>query len=297
MDDEDEEEADVFAEVSLDMRGAAVPDDQVPPMLDGELRLLGQTLTGAATVARNDAAAAWRNRSRGGERLWAKVLTPHVTDPEKLVESLRVHLGLKKGAELVSGMPRDPPVCAAVEAFTIGDDDPRVALRGQAGVRVKHSQKAPLPAGTVIGAYRALTLTLDEYGVGGRYKFGEQPRAVLPPLGGPGGADVAPLERELLFESFAGEYTVWNRERNEERAAATEAHAASGGAGGPAALAARMRLIGPDLVASAFGFGNLTCLINDGVEPPSPRGEEKEWCVWLLCVRDVMMLCAAVKLR
>jgi hypothetical protein len=267
----------VFAEVSLDMRGAAVSDEALPPMLTGEVRLLGQKLTPTAALARSDACKAWRQGVARGERAWAQVLTPHVAEPEKVVEALRVHLGLSKGTELTAAMPLSPATCPSVEAFIIPQDAPRVGLRGQAGVRVRRELRSALPAGTVIGAYRALTLTLEEYGVGGRYKFGEQPRCALPPLGGPGGGDVAPLERELLFESFAGEYTVWNRERNDERAAASEAHAAAGAPGGPAALAARLRGIGPDLVASAFGFGNLTCLINDGVGPPGPHGVEKEW--------------------
>jgi hypothetical protein len=58
------------------------------------------------------------------------------------------------------------------------------------------------------------------------------------------------METELLYESFAAEYTQSNT-----RAAAAGA-AADGGV---------QRV--PQLVASAFGYGSLTCLINDVAGP------------------------------
>jgi len=51
-------------------------------------------------------------------------------------------------------LPADLPCCPDVEVFRISDNDPRVGLRGQQGVRVKPGRRTPLPKGTFIGPYR-----------------------------------------------------------------------------------------------------------------------------------------------
>ena len=164
-----EADADPLSLCHLDMRGAAVADHELPPLLNGEVRVLGQTLTRAAALARSRAVAEWRRQGREKQQ-WAEILSPMAdADKAAVLRSLHRFLGLANGQELVSALPPDPPCSSLVESFIIPKEDPRVALRGQYGVRVKHGG-APLQRLVVVGTYRAFTPTLDEYNL--TYKFG-----------------------------------------------------------------------------------------------------------------------------
>jgi hypothetical protein len=274
-------EEDPFAEVVVDMSGAACADDALPPLLAGEIRVCGQTLTRPAAVARGRAGAAWRAaqaKLAREERRWAQVLTPiHPSDEGPILNALRDHLKLQRGAEALSALPPDPPPCALVERYTVPESDPRIGLRGQAGVRVKADGPA-LAQHTIVGAYRALTLTTEEY-TQESYKFGVAPRVALPSAaaaaaGAAGAAPaLAPLENELVIESFAGEYSYHNADVYAAR------EEANGGGGDASALAA---LASPALVTSAFGFGNVTCLINDDKGPNGGAEDDTDWRVHAL---------------
>jgi hypothetical protein len=59
-------------------------------------------------------------------------------------------------------LPRDLPYSDRVEMFTVPDDDPRVALRGQLGVRVRRDAKA-IKARTILGPYAAYVCNMTEH--------------------------------------------------------------------------------------------------------------------------------------
>jgi len=172
-------DADPLSLCHVDMRGAAVADAELPPLGAGEVRVLGQTLSRPCALARARAVADWR-RLGGDKRQWAEVLSPMCdADKAALLRSLRTFLGIPAGQELACALPADRPCDALVEAFTIPEDDPRAALRGQAGVRVRRG-KASLPRFAVVGPYRAITLTLEEYNLHPGYKYGIDERIQLP---------------------------------------------------------------------------------------------------------------------
>ena len=254
---------------TLDMRGAAVSDDALPPLAHGEVRVLGQTLTRTVAMARSRHVAAWRKQPRETAQ-WAEILTPMAeADKAAKLRSLHAYLGLKNGEELRAAMPADPPCNPLVEEFIIPADDPRVGLRGQAGVRVKLGGPA-LPRHAVLGPYRAFTSTHDEYNNDPAYKYGIDPRVkrygVEARQTGPVLTEVDGLrskvetsEDELLFDSFGTDYDNWNQRPGVGDNPLPVLPGVEPPAEAPASL--------PPLVASAFGFGNLMCLINDGQGP------------------------------
>jgi hypothetical protein len=102
---------------TLDMRGAAVSDDALPPLAHGEVRVLGQTLTRTVAMARSRHVAAWRKQPRETAQ-WAEILTPMAeADKAAKLRSLHAYLGLKNGEELRAAMPADPPCNPLVEEF------------------------------------------------------------------------------------------------------------------------------------------------------------------------------------
>ena len=270
-----EADADPLSLCHLDMRGAAVADHELPPLLNGEVRVLGQTLTRAAALARSRAVAEWRRQGRDKQQ-WAEILSPMAdADKAAVLRSLHRFLGLSNGQELVSALPPDPPCSSLVESFIIPKDDPRVALRGQYGVRVKRGG-APLQPLVVVGTYRAFTPTLDEYNL--TYKFGgdERVRKKLTHTlerRGPDAPDLSSEEliveldvSELLFDSFTAEYELWNQRPGVGDNPQPQPPSGDGYAEAPSPAAAM-----PQLMASAYGFGNMMCLINDGLGP-RPKG-------------------------
>ena len=259
------------------MQGAAVEDHELPQLLNGEVRVLGQTLTRAAALARSRAVAEWRRQGRDKQQ-WAEILSPMAdADKAAVLRSLHRFLGLTTGQELVSALPPDPPCSSLVEKFVIPEDDPRVALRKQFGVRVK-AGGPPLQRLVVVGTYRAFTPTHDEYNHEPAYKYGsdERVRSKLSHTLERRGADAGPpLEAEidvemdiseLLFDSFTADYELWNQRPGVGDNPLPQPPGGSGSAE-PASPATPM----PQLMASAYGFGNMMCLINDGLGP-RPKG-------------------------
>ena len=258
------------------MRGAAVADHELPPLLNGEVRVLGQTLTRAAALARSRAVAEWRRQGRDKQQ-WAEILSPMAdADKAAVLRSLHQFLGLKNGQELVSALPPDPPCSSLVEAFIVPEDDPRVALRGQSGVRVKRG-RAPLQRLVVVGTYRAFTPTHDEYNHIPAYKYGcdERVRKKLPHTlerRGPEAPQHTDLEitvemdvSELLFDSFTAEYELWNQRPGVGDNPLPQPPLPPSGDGYTEAASPAAAM--PQLMASAYGFGNMMCLINDGLGP------------------------------
>ena len=220
--------------VSVDLRGAAV--EELPPLQDGQHRILGHTLSVKAAQERSLITKEW---SLQKEKRWAQVLTPGV-DNEAVVEALRVYLRLEKGAESRAALPSDPKLHRVLEAFTVEASDSRVGLRGQKGVRVRPDTRRPIPANAILGPYRALQLTHDEWVSNGSpdgsvgYKYDHRRLPTSSQLA----AGSRALQCELLHETYAAECTAWNVQP--ER---------------------------PQLVSSAFGYGNFLCLANDSAGP------------------------------
>ena len=265
------------------MKGAAVEDDELPKLLNGEVRVLGQTLTRTAALARSRAVAEWRRQGRDKQQ-WAEILSPMAdADKAAVLRSLRDFLKLTAGQELVSALPPDPPCSSLVEKFEIPGSDPRVALRGQFGVRVKPGGP-PLQPFVVVGTYRAFTPTHEEYNHFPAYKYGSDERVwgrlshkqerrganAGEALGAEVEMDIT-VEMdisELLFDSFAADYELWNQRPGvgDNNLPQLPGGVANAGAD-PASPVAPM----PQLMASAYGFGNMMCLINDGLGP-RPKG-------------------------
>ena len=251
------------------MRAAVV--DEVPRLLPGEQRVLGQTLSVNVAPIRNLHRAWWRQKP--GQRAWAEVLGERLQwwTANSLVEQLRTEIdkSIAIGDKPLqwAALPEDLPCHRDVEAFTVPHDDPRMGLRGQRGLRVKASSPA-LPAWTLLGPYRAHTLTREEYMIsrgveqgetgGMQYKHGSDPRFAERLKA------VEPHVRELLFESFGVDFN------HKTARGLRSSHTARCGS---------MEVKLPqdyELIASAYGFGNLMALVNDVKGPAFLNAEGGE---------------------
>ena len=155
-------------------------------------------------------------------------------------------------------MPEDPATHAALEAFDVGADDERPALRGQArGGRTRRDARKralvaavltlpparpqrgvrarePLGAGVVLGLLRCEVLTQREW---------DQLKVTPPP------GRAAPLH-ELAVEAFSHEFEAYNDARDKQVPPAQPRP--------------------PKLFASALCHGNLVSLVNDGCRVTLP---------------------------
>jgi len=276
----------------LDITGACV--DVLPPLDGNERRVLGQTLSAFTAGKREQFRAAFR---ADPSRPWAEVLTENVVDDRQVLDNLRSYHwpgeDCPPGTERSMRLPEDPPLHPALESFIVPQSDSRVGLRGQFSVRVRRDWPAAIPASTPLGPYRALTLTKTEMdfayalargGPHQAFKFNCDVRVPLPPL-----VEAIPDSRpekmvvvEHLLEVFATEYTNWNA-RSISLKEAQEAAAAARAAAGAVTEVTEddeesedEEEIPPQLSASAYGFGNMLCLVNDHYGPDKRPQETHE---------------------
>jgi hypothetical protein len=252
------------------MQAAVV--DEVPKLLPCEQRVLGQTLSANVALIRNMWRAWWRQKP---QRVWAWVLgdwdaptASHLVD--QLRDMIDDSINLRGCPEHWAALPEDVACHRDVEAFVVPQEDPRVGLRGQRGLRVKATAQA-VAAGTLLGPYRAHVLTRDEYmifrdgelgEVGGlQYKHGSDPRFAESLKA------VEPHVRELLFESFGADYNHKHAFEKTRTKAAPELNIGSQSIKLPRDY---------ELIASAYGFGNLMALVNDVKGPAGGEEEEEE---------------------
>lgn len=127
-------------------------------------------------------------------------------DTATMVPALASFLGLDPANGNRAALPEQCSVDSRVETFVVPPSDPRVGLRGQQGVRV--SPSCPyIPPNTVLGSYRAFTLTEQEWNdlkTTGRdggcgLQFGLDAGEV---------ASVASAMREELIDVFTSDYTA-----------------------------------------------------------------------------------------
>ncbi|KAL4423480.1 hypothetical protein ABPG77_003613 [Micractinium sp. CCAP 211/92] len=147
---------------------------------------------------------------------------------------------------------QDLPLAEWCEVFEIPQDDPRVALRGARGVRVRPDWPHPIPAGSVVGVYRAEVW----------FKF-EQPVVQQPP---PGWANGCPL----LFEAARGAYIVETDQFEAKQAYGNKLETLG------FKFDRRRKPNDYTLVYSAYQCGNGTMLVNaPQIDPYSFEGHHK----------------------
>ena len=148
---------------------------------------------------------------------------------------------------LLTCLPIDVPCCPHIEAFTVPEDDPRVALCGQQGARVAASCGRKLPKGTLIGLYRGRMSFFETYQ---DYKFEA--------------LEVGPNQDcASLVDSYAATFEV---SMPRQRAAAAAAAAASLPSAAPDACRALLTLTStPPLLFSAE-IQPVLCLQSDRAE-------------------------------
>jgi hypothetical protein len=152
-------------------------------------------------------------------------------------------LTMTDAAAAAIDLPETLDYCDGVEAFTIGDDDPRVILRGELGARATRR----IPAGTLLGPHAAYACARVEY----------HSRKFCVPVHGarraldPSVRYTTPLHAELDHDAFAADFLS---------VAGTELEESLGG-----------------IIADAYGYGNLASAVNDpAIDPFDVEGTNDE---------------------
>ena len=145
----------------------------LPRLERGETEVLSHVLSPEVTKKFREAQAA---HLRGGDAStsWARILSDTSEGFEHApLRGMDIQAALlerfaassdyaRPKAKHPPQLPRDLPYSDRVEMYTVPDDDPRVALRGQLGVRVRRDAKT-IKARTVLGPYAAYVCNTTEH--------------------------------------------------------------------------------------------------------------------------------------
>ena len=145
----------------------------LPRLERGETEVLSHVLSPEVTKKFREAQAA---HLRGGDAStsWARILSDTSEGFEHApLRGMDIQAALlerfaassdyaRPKAKHPPQLPRDLPYSDRVEMYTVPDDDPRVALRGQLGVRVRRDART-IKARTVLGPYAAYVCNMTEH--------------------------------------------------------------------------------------------------------------------------------------
>ena len=244
-----------------------LPNFSPPPLADGEMEVLSHVLSPEVTALFLKAQQE-RAKSRTTERHenWAQILSPiDVGDEFEALGGVDIQKQLSRrinaafNADAAESIPveteapalcRSLPYSAAVEMYTVPEDDTRCLLRGQLGVRCRAGFR--IPPRTLLGPYAAYVCTASEQDV----------RKFLPPTGAEvrdagagesGGASDHQLIKSIERLEEEGKHLQF--QTNFVRIKGT--------------VVADKRL-----VVDAYGYGGLAAAVNDGAINPYNQSDD-----------------------